>query len=106
MSPTLEPIPIACTLDTESLGARVEEWRAFVASSVAEIQAEETTVRLVLQNSDAALLAAASLGAREKSCCTFFDVEIEIRADERVLRLSVPAGAEEALVSFVDILTP
>lgn len=102
---TREPIPIACTLDAQSMVGRADEWRAFVRSSVTAIEIEDTSVRLVLHDSDAALVAAASLGAREKSCCAFFGVDIEIRADELALRFSVPTGAEEALASFAEILT-
>jgi hypothetical protein len=99
-----EPPPIACTLDAESLAVRAAEWRAFVASSVAAVEADETTLRLVLDDSESALVAAASLGAREKACCAFFDVNIEIEADGRALRFSVPAGAEEALAAFLDLV--
>lgn len=99
-----EPIPIACTLDAESLQVRIGEWRDFVSSSVTAVETDDRTLRLVLRDSEAALLAAASLGAREKACCAFFDVDIEITADTPVLRLSVPAGAEEALASFVALV--
>ncbi len=99
-----EPIPIACTLDAGSLAVRAEEWRAFVASSVSSLEVEDTTLRLVLDDSEATLVAAASLGAREKACCAFFDVGIEIHSDRRALRLSVPAGAEEALATFVALV--
>ncbi len=64
------------------------------------MESEPTSVRLVLRDSDAALVAAASLGAREKACCAFFDVAIEIEPDVRSLRLSVPDGGEEALAPF------
>ena len=102
--PPREPTPIACTLDAESLVVRTDEWRAFVASSVSAIEADATTVRLVLNGSEAALIAAASLGAREKACCAFFDVDIELDADRRALRFSVPAGAEEALAAFAALV--
>jgi hypothetical protein len=102
--PTRAPIPIACTLDAESLVVRADEWRAFVASSVSAIETDATTVRLVLNDSEAALIAAASLGVREKACCAFFDVDIELDADRRTLRFSVPAGAEQALTTFLDLV--
>ena len=102
--PTREPIPIACTLDAESLVVRTDEWRAFVASSVSAVEVDATTVRLVLNDSEAALIAAALLGAREKACCAFFDVDIELDADRRALRFSVPAGAEEALAAFAALV--
>jgi hypothetical protein len=101
---TGEPIPIACTLDAESLAVRSDEWRAFVSSWVSAIETDAATVRLVLNDSEAALVAAASLGAREKACCAFFDVDIELDADRRALRFSVPAGAEAALATFLDLV--
>jgi len=95
------PIPIACTLEPDARADRGDEWRAFVTSSVVAIEAGVDSVRLVLVDSDDALVAAASLGAREKRCCAFFDVRIEIEPEQRALRLSVPLGAEDALAAFV-----
>ena len=63
--PARASIPIACTLDAASVAVRTDEWRHFVASSVVAVETDDTTVRLVLQDSDAALVAAVSLGARE-----------------------------------------
>jgi hypothetical protein len=101
-----EEVPVACTLDVGSLAERVDEWRALVASSVVAVDAGPTAVRLVLNEGEGALVAAASLGQREKRCCAFFDVSIELGTDERALRLSVPPGAEEALATFVALLAP
>ncbi len=103
-----EAVPIACSLDTGSLAERVEEWQALVASSVVDVDvdADATTVRLVLDDSPASLVAAASLGQREKRCCTFFDVAIELGPDSRTLSLRVPPGAEDALAAFVALLNP
>jgi hypothetical protein len=96
--------PIACSLGADALGARLDEWRGLVASHVASVEASDASVRLVLDDSDAALLAAASLGAREKECCPFFDVVIELEPARRSLRLEVPAGAEPVLGEFVSLL--
>ena len=100
----VEPVPIACTLGAGALERRGDEWRALVASSVVRVESDAASVSLVLRDSDAALQAAASLGAREKECCAFFDVAIEIQADTRVLVLSVPDGAEEVLANFAEML--
>jgi hypothetical protein len=98
-------VPIACDLDAESLSARVGEWRALVASEVDSVEASTTSVRLGLHDTEGALVAAASLGQREKRCCAFFDVSIQIDSGQRALVLSVPAGAEGALAAFVAMLT-
>ena len=101
-----DPAPIACSLDAGSLTGRIDEWRVFVASSVVEVESDATSVHLVLCDSEAALVAAASLGQREKQCCGFFEVSIEIGADRYVLTLRVPDGAEEAMATFVALLRP
>jgi anti-sigma-K factor RskA len=99
-------VPIACSLDAGSLADRAAEWRALVATSVVAVEAEPTAVRLVLEPSAAALVAAAELAQREKRCCAFFDVAIDIAAQQRTLCLRVPDGAEEAMATFVAMLTP
>jgi hypothetical protein len=101
-----DPAPVACSLDAGSLTERIDEWRAFVESSVVEVESDATSVHLVLRESEAALVAAASLGQREKRCCEFFEVAIDIGSDRRALTLRVPDGAEEALAAFVALLTP
>jgi anti-sigma-K factor RskA len=98
--------PIACSLDAGSLADRVEEWRALVATSVVEVEAEPTGVYLVLEPSEEALVAAVELAQREKQCCPFFDVALEVGAQRRTLSLRVPQGAEEAMATFVAMLTP
>jgi len=100
-----DPGPIFCNLAAGSLAERVDEWRALVASSVVDVEAGPTWVRLALRDSESALCAAASLGQREKQCCGFFDVAIDIGADRRVLSLRVPEGAEEAMATFVALLS-
>jgi|GEM_PF-1378457 len=99
------PASIACSLDAGSMSQRVDEWRAFVATSVSAVVATRTSVRMTLDDSDTALAAAASLGAREKACCPFFDVAVELEPDRRVLRLSVPEDADAALAGFVSLLS-
>jgi hypothetical protein len=100
------PDPIVCRLDAGSLTERIDEWRVFVASSVVEVESDATSVHLVLRDSEAALVAAVSLGQREKQCCEFFEVTIDIGSDRRALTLRVPDGAEEAMVTFVALVTP
>jgi hypothetical protein len=96
--------PIACGLDARSLSQRLAEWQALMATAVSSMEADATSVRLTLHDSDDALLAAATLGRRETECCPFFDVAVELEPTRRVLRLSVPAGAEPVLAEFVSVL--
>ncbi len=106
MTPEDDAVPIACSLDAGSLVGRVDEWRALVASSVVSVESDETTVRMVLAESPTALAAAVSLGQREKQCCAFFEVSIDLEAERRVLVLRVPDGAEEVMATFVSLVTP
>ena len=99
------PVPIACSLDAAALGTRAEEWRALVASSVSSVEADGCVLRLVLRDGDAVLTTAVALAQREKECCPFFDVSLALEADRRTLVLAVPAGADEALGAFVDLIT-
>ena len=96
--------PIACSLDAGALAERIDEWRALVASSVDSVVAEPTAVHLVLDPSDAALVAAVGLAQREKQCCPFFGVAVDIGTEHRTLSLRVPDGAEEAMATFVAAL--
>jgi hypothetical protein len=108
--PASGEVPVACSLDADALGTRAEEWRALVASSVESVDAAAVgaagarAVRLVLRPSEEALVAAAALGQREKQCCAFFDIAIELGPEQRALVVSVPEGAEEALATFVALL--
>jgi hypothetical protein len=49
---------------------------------------------------------AVDLAKREKQCCRFFDVAVDIGEQWRTLSLRVPEGAEEAMATFVAMLTP
>ena len=100
-----EPVPIACSLDAAALGTRAGEWRALVASSVTSVEADGCVVRLVLRDGDAVLTSAVALAQREKECCPFFDVSLALDAHRRTLVLAVPAGAEEALAAFVELIS-
>jgi len=100
-----DPAPIACSLEADALSQRVDEWRRFVATSVSALEASATSVRLTLEDSDVALVAAASLGEREKACCPFFDVAVELEPGHRVLWLSVPDGAGDVLAEFLSLLS-
>jgi hypothetical protein len=97
-------VPIACQLDEGSLATRLEEWRGLVASMVVGVDPGPTSLRLTLADSDDALVAAASLGRREKQCCAFFEVSIDIGPEQRALVLRVPDGAEETLASFASAI--
>jgi hypothetical protein len=97
-------VPIACTLDAGDLPDRIAEWQAFYRSSVTAADLGAGTLRLLLDPSESTLSAAASLSQRETQCCAFFDFSISLEAEQRWLTVTVPAGADETLSSFADML--
>jgi hypothetical protein len=97
--------PIACSLDAGSFDERAEEWRALLATSVTSVQAGNTALRLELRDTDAALTTAVALAQREKECCAFFDVSLQLGADCRTLVLEVPDGAQDVLAAFVALVS-
>lgn len=74
--------------------------------AVTSVDAEPQAVHLVLDAADHALVAAVALAQREKECCPFFVVTLDIEADRRTLSLRVPEGAEAVLADFVAMLRP
>ena len=100
-------VPIACSLDVDGLAERQAEWQGLVASpAVVGMESGRTEVRLLLDGTDAALAAAASLGQREKQCCPFFDVAVELDGQHHALRVAVPDVAADVLAAFVAAITP
>ena len=97
-------VPIACTLEAGDLPERLAEWRAFGHSSVRATEAHATSARLLLADGDDVLLAAASLAQREAQCCAFFDFAVELGPEARWLSVRVPAGAEETLRTFLELV--
>jgi hypothetical protein len=98
-------IPIACTLTSESAGARLEEWRQFLArwTGAAE-HASALALRVQLNGSPEALEGAVDLARREKACCAFFEFSIEVEADASWLSVKVPPDAADVLADFVSLL--
>jgi hypothetical protein len=91
-------IPIACTLVEEDRADRVEEWRAFLGSSVREVERAPTVARLRLVQGDDVLVAAADLAGRERACCAFFTFTLRIDGPETTwLEVEVPDDAVPVL---------
>jgi hypothetical protein len=99
-----EEVPIACTLGVSDLPDRLAEWQAFFREHVEGSDRVGWTLRLRLRDSDAALLAAASLSRREKECCAFFAFSVELGVNDRWLVVAVPPEAEDTLASFIAML--
>ena len=90
-------IPIACTLSTDDMTARGDEWRQFLESSVAEVVRSDTSARLRLTDGSDVILAAVDLARREKACCAFFQFRLELFADVVWLEVGAPVEASPIL---------
>jgi hypothetical protein len=94
-------VPLACTLSAEESTDRVEEWRAFLSSSIAIVErASDQQLRLRLEDSTAALITAVGLAQRETACCAFFEFSIEIEVTSCWLVVRVPPEASDILNEF------
>jgi hypothetical protein len=99
-----DPIPVACTLETGDIPGRFAEWQQFFRSSVVRTESLATSVRLLLDPSEATTLDVVSLAQREKQCCAFFEFTMVIEADQRWLSITVPPEAQETLTTFMAML--
>ena len=99
-------VPIACSLTADDAVARVAEWREFLAQSVVSARRDDGGLHLLLGPSDDVLVAAADLAAREKACCPFFSMSIQIEPAARTLTLDAPPDAAGVLDEFMGLLPP
>jgi hypothetical protein len=94
-------VPIACSLDADGWTERIDEWRSFVREGVTGMVRAPGVIRLPLRSDEPDVVTRAlSLARREKECCPFFAFALA----DGVLRVTVAAGAEEALQSFGQLL--
>ena len=90
-------VPVACSLTPGEAGDRVEEWRQFVNCQVVAVERGQRVIRLQLENSTDAVLAAADLARREKACCPFFDFRLVLLPEAVWLVVEAPEEAAALL---------
>jgi hypothetical protein len=102
---TLAETPISCSLQSQDLEARLEEWRRVLAAVT------DTTGRDVIESTialhfdaDTAVGELATLCASEVACCPFFTFDLRITATGVTLEVTVPGGAEPTLQQFARLL--
>jgi len=99
-------VPVACSLTAVDAQDRITEWRTFFDECADAASREQGQLRLRLRPDNDSLLAAVDLSEREKACCRFFSFAIDIDADARWLRITVPPEARQVLEDFVQLLPP
>jgi hypothetical protein len=83
-------LPIACSLDAPALEQRLAEIGALGREAL--IDAHGGVLRF--RRSDAVRARLQAIIAAESGCCPFLTFALEDRADELVLRIEAPEGAE------------
>ena len=88
--------PIACTLSSEDVPARIAEWREVLASVTAR-EAIPGGLRLVLSD-EAPVARIAALAVAEQQCCAFFRFALTVDGRGVALEVTAP-GDGEAVVA-------
>lgn len=90
--------PIACTLSSGAAVERIEEWRNAIAASVLSVQRPAPgMVRLRLVRDAERIGAVVDLACREKACCDFLQMTLEIDGGGATLVIAAPDDAKEVL---------
>lgn len=88
---------IACSLQPDSVGARLQDWRRVLESATART-ALPGGVRVVFDR-DIDVAALAQLAATEQVCCSFFRFDIGIGTDAITLDVTGPAESQQVITA-------
>jgi DNA-binding transcriptional MerR regulator len=94
-------IPIACSLDADSMSERLEEWGRLASN----ITARDDTADGVRLRFGPGVSAAevAELAAREQQCCSFLRFSVGIAGGEVSLDISAPVGARDVIDALLPV---
>ena len=93
-------LPIACTLDVGQLKDRLAEMNA-VGRNARAVEPGSPRAVLRFARKEAVRERLARIVEAESRCCAFMGFELRERADEIVLTISAPEGAEPVLDDLV-----
>lgn len=94
MNSMTDAAPIACTLDSGSLKARMT-WIADLNTRALKA-VRQADLRLELDYAPSALADVRRMIAQEKECCAFLDFGVTERSDAITLAITAPETAREA----------
>ncbi|MGH8915494.1 MAG: MerR family transcriptional regulator [Acidimicrobiia bacterium] len=86
---------IACSLNPESVGARIDDWNRLLTSATTRVSVPNG-IRIGFDN-DVDVAALAELAAAEQDCCSFFDFDIGIGSGGVSLEVSGPDDSQEII---------
>ena len=99
-----ENTPIACTLDSATMAARLNRIKALTETSLLSHELQDGQLRLAYR-----LEAAAEVRAildLERSCCAFLDFGVQEVGGSVVLTISAPAEAQDAAAWLFEQFLP
>jgi hypothetical protein len=94
-------LPIACTLDVGQLKDRLAEMNAVGRNALRAVEPGSRRAVLRFARKEAVRERLARIVEAESRCCAFMGFELRERADEIVLTISAPEGAEPVLDDLV-----
>ena len=101
----MSDLPIACTLDPETLNIRREGLLRKVVELALQREATDNGYRLTFAASDEALALIARTISAERRCCRFLRFTLTVEPDEGPIYLDLtgPAGTGEFLSGLLDL---
>lgn len=81
-TPTLQDVPVACTLDREAFDGRLNEFDALFTSALVGREETDEGIRFRFANHEGIEAHVRDLAARELQCCSFFRFSIAVHSGE------------------------
>jgi hypothetical protein len=101
--PSLDSVPISCSLDAAGLADRRAEFNSLFATTLVSQEREPLELRLALAVREDAESPVRDLFRRERECCPFFAFTLRRAGDILVITIGVPDGAEAALDALAEM---
>jgi hypothetical protein len=95
-------LPIACSLTSQEIGARMSEWSALMREAVTVVAIEGGARASFVSDPDTAARVA-DLAVREQQCCPFFRFTVEIASGALALDVTAPSEARPLVAQLVGL---
>jgi hypothetical protein len=97
MSNEMTPLPVACTLTSESRAERRRVWQALADHALVERYNTEKGVSLTYSATTGVEDRLRELAALEADCCAFADWQVERQGGQVILEVTAPNDAVASL---------
>ncbi len=98
-------LPMACSLTAAQLPGRLAEMADLGRTALLEARCDGSHAQLRFAPGAGVHARVDAIVAAESQCCAFLAMRVRERADEVVLAIDAPAGAELVLGGLVDAFT-